>query len=97
MTLGPDVRVVQVARLRRLQVTIPWRAPLQGIRLVCPQRDEADAPACAVGDSVAVVGGARVHARVDVRGEQCHERVAGGVLVALDGERVVSDHCGFET
>lgn len=93
MALGPDVRVVQVARLRRLQVAVPGRAPLQGIRLVRPQRDEADAPARAVGAvGILVVRGARVHARVDVRGEEGHERVAGGIFVALYGERVVSNH-----
>lgn len=36
VTLRPDVRVVQVISLRRLQVAISWRAARQGLRLAGP-------------------------------------------------------------
>ena len=96
MTLRPDVRIAQATSLRWLQVAIPRRAALQGIRLARPQRDEADRLARRVGVSdVFIVGSACVHARVDIRGEERQQRIARSVLVAVDRKCVVSKHCKF--
>lgn len=95
MTLGANVRVGQVPVLRGLEVAVARGAALEGVRLDRPQRDEADATAGAVGavaaaveraGHVIAVGGAVVHARVEVGGEEGNQRQALGVLVALDRE-----------
>lgn len=104
MALCADVGRGQVRRLGGLQVAVARGAALEGLGLWRPQRDEADAAAGRVGvvaaeqvGQVLVVGGAVVHACVEVGGKERHQWAPLGILVALDCEGPVAKYCSVDT
>lgn len=104
MDFGPNIRCAWCCRLRWLQITVARSRSLEGRGLVRPQRDKADGAARGVFGvvdeacvKVSRVRRAGVHAAVEVRREEAHERVSIGILVTLDCERRVANHLVLQT